>query len=178
MKITDAVLILLGEHPMTASQIASRINATDERFQPLRAKWGAISADQVYAAMSGLRSKGSVSRTFIEPVDGRIGKRSVYTLTGYGEKRLRDMGTVRQSPATDAPVEAVNHPAHYGGADNPYEAIKVIEAWDLGFCLGNTVKYIARADHKGRSIEDLKKARWYLDREIEGREAGRRIPAD
>ena len=62
--------------------------------------------------------------------------------------------------------ETVNHPAHYGGADNPYEAIKVIEAWALGFCLGNTVKYIARAGKKGAALEDLKKARWYLDREI------------
>ena len=62
--------------------------------------------------------------------------------------------------------EAVGHPAHYGGADNPYEAIKVIEAWGLGFCLGNTVKYIARAGKKGALIEDLKKARWYLDRHI------------
>lgn len=62
--------------------------------------------------------------------------------------------------------EAVDHPAHYGGAGNPYEAINVIEAWSLGFCLGNTVKYIARAGKKGDLIEDLKKARWYLDREI------------
>lgn len=62
--------------------------------------------------------------------------------------------------------EAVNHPAHYGGGDNPYEAIKVIEAWGLGFCLGNTVKYISRAGKKGDLLEDLKKARWYLDREI------------
>lgn len=63
----------------------------------------------------------------------------------------------------------------YVGEDNPYEAIKVIEAWDLGFCLGNCVKYIARAGKKtlGRrgsikdlTIEDLKKARWYLEREI------------
>lgn len=66
--------------------------------------------------------------------------------------------------------DSVNHPAHYGGADNPYEAIKVIEAWQLGFCLGNTVKYIARAEKKGATIEDLKKARWYLDREIAARE--------
>lgn len=66
--------------------------------------------------------------------------------------------------------DAVNHPAHYGGADNPYEAIKVIEAWRLGFCLGNAVKYIARSERKGAAIEDLKKARWYLDREIENRE--------
>ena len=70
--------------------------------------------------------------------------------------------------------EAVDHPEHYGGADNPYEAIKVIEAWRLGFCLGNAAKYIARAGKKGDkkedALEDLKKARWYLDREIAGLE--------
>lgn len=66
-------------------------------------------------------------------------------------------------------TEAVNHPAHYGGADNPYEAIKVIEAWELGFCLGNTVKYISRAGKKGAALEDLKKAQWYLQREIDAR---------
>lgn len=42
----------------------------------------------------------------------------------------------------------IDHPDHYGGKDNPYEAIKVIEAWDLGFCLGNAVKYISRAGKK------------------------------
>lgn len=62
----------------------------------------------------------------------------------------------------------VDHPAHYGGADNPYEAIKVIEAWDLGFCLGNAVKYIARAGKKHPDrIVDLRKAIWYINREIE-----------
>jgi len=70
--------------------------------------------------------------------------------------------------------EAVDHPAHYGGADNPYEAIKVIEAWGLGFRLGNTVKYIARAERKGAPLADLEKARWYLDREIAQRKAGGR----
>ena len=45
--------------------------------------------------------------------------------------------------------EQVNHPQHYGGKDNPFEAIKVIEAWDLDFCLGNAVKYISRAAKKG-----------------------------
>jgi hypothetical protein len=68
--------------------------------------------------------------------------------------------------AEAAHVEKVNHPAHYGGADNPYEAIKVIEAWSLGFNLGNTIKYISRAGKKGDRLEDLKKARWYLDRAI------------
>jgi hypothetical protein len=63
--------------------------------------------------------------------------------------------------------EAVNHPEHYGGSDSTYEAIKVIEAWELGFCLGNVVKYISRAGKKGNKLEDLKKAQWYLNREIE-----------
>lgn len=66
------------------------------------------------------------------------------------------------------PNEQVNHPAHYGGEDNTYEAIKVIEAWGLGFCLGNAVEYISRAGKKdpAKIVEDLEKARWYLDREI------------
>lgn len=66
-------------------------------------------------------------------------------------------------------TDSVNHPAHYGGEDNPYEAIKVIEEWGLGFCLGNAVKYISRAGKKdpAREIEDLEKAVWYLQREIE-----------
>ena len=70
--------------------------------------------------------------------------------------------------------EAVNHPDHYGGGDNPYEVIKVIEAWGLGFHLGTCVKYIPRAGKKDatKHIEDLKKARWYLDRKIKRLEAG------
>lgn len=65
--------------------------------------------------------------------------------------------------------EMVNNPIHYGGADNTYEAIKVIDAWDLGFCLGNTVKYISRAGKKdpAKELEDLKKAMWYLQHHIE-----------
>lgn len=61
--------------------------------------------------------------------------------------------------------DSVNHPAHYnvGGI----EVIDAVEAWDLGFCLGNVVKYIVRSPHKGSQVEDLKKARWYLDRQIQ-----------
>lgn len=68
--------------------------------------------------------------------------------------------------------EQVNHPQHYGGEDNTYEAIKVIEAWDLDFHLGNTVKYISRAGKKGtdKELQDLKKALWYLQRKIENLE--------
>ena len=66
-------------------------------------------------------------------------------------------------------AEAVNHPKHYGGEDSLYEAIKVIEAWNLDFCLGNTVKYISRAGKKdpAKELEDLNKALWYLQRRIQ-----------
>ena len=61
--------------------------------------------------------------------------------------------------------EMVNHPSHYNMGK--YEAIDVIEDWNLNFNLGNAVKYLARAGHKGNIIEDLKKAKWYIDREIQ-----------
>ena len=62
--------------------------------------------------------------------------------------------------------ESVDHPPHYGG-DSPYEAIKVIEAWDLNFNLGNVAKYVARAGKKTDDpLHDLRKAKWYLEREI------------
>ncbi len=60
--------------------------------------------------------------------------------------------------------ETVNHPAHYNVGK--IEVIDAIESWDLNFSLGNAVKYIARADHKGKPIEDLRKALWYIEREI------------
>jgi len=62
---------------------------------------------------------------------------------------------------------AVNHPLHYGG-DTPHEVIKCLAAWGLesDALLWNTVKYIARAGKKGSALEDLKKARFYLDRRI------------
>ena len=64
---------------------------------------------------------------------------------------------------------SVIHPQHYGGKDNPYEAIKVIEAWEVGFNLGNTLKYISRAGKKDNTIQDLEKALFYLGREIQNR---------
>lgn len=66
--------------------------------------------------------------------------------------------------------DPVNHPAHYthGGI----EVIDAIEAWKLNYHLGNVVKYVARADHKGTAIQDLQKAAWYLNREILRRSGG------
>ena len=72
----------------------------------------------------------------------------------------------------DMKKESVDHPDHYGGKNNPYEAIKVIMSWDLDFCLGNAVKYISRAGKKdpSKEIEDIKKAIWYLEKYISSKE--------
>lgn len=66
--------------------------------------------------------------------------------------------------------DEVNAPAHYRG--NGLEVIDVIEAFGLGFRLGNTVKYVLRAGKKGDAVLCLKKARYYLDREIAKLEGG------
>lgn len=62
------------------------------------------------------------------------------------------------------PKETVNHPSHYNAGS--IEVIDAIDDWSLGFYEGNVVKYVARAKHKGTELDDLKKARWYLDRLI------------
>lgn len=64
--------------------------------------------------------------------------------------------------------DPVNMPDHY--TKLPVECIDVTEHFT--FCLGNAIKYIWRADHKGKPIEDLKKAAWYIQREIQKREQG------
>ena len=65
----------------------------------------------------------------------------------------------------DKAHDPVNHPEHYkvGGI----ETIDFIEAKSLSYNLGNVVKYLTRADHKGNKLQDLQKAQWYLNREIE-----------
>jgi hypothetical protein len=72
------------------------------------------------------------------------------------------------------PEYKLTNPPHYT-RHGIYEPIRVIEAWNLGFCLGNCLKYIARAGHKDSTppLEDLKKARWYLDHTIQNLEASK-----
>lgn len=70
--------------------------------------------------------------------------------------------TVRPKGTVSSPVD---HPDHYN--QGSIEVIDAIEDWGLGFHEGNVIKYVARAAHKGTEVEDLKKARWYLERRIE-----------
>lgn len=68
-------------------------------------------------------------------------------------------------------LEMVDHPVHYGG-DTPYECIKVLKEWldadeYMGFLRGNAIKYLCRVGKKDAAFQELKKARWYLDKMIE-----------
>jgi hypothetical protein len=90
--------------------------------------------------------------------------------TGTDEAVLPPQGELKTMtiPAFAVPsflrADVVNHPPHYkiGGI----ETIDFIEAKGLDYNLGNVVKYVTRADHKGNKLQDLEKARWYLDRAI------------
>ena len=72
----------------------------------------------------------------------------------------------QQSPSVA--TDPVNHPPHYNAHPSGVECIAITEHY--GFCIGNAIKYLWRAGLKGDAVEDLKKARWYLDREISNRE--------
>jgi hypothetical protein len=84
------------------------------------------------------------------------------------------LDTLKKSGVMIMNNEMVNHPHHYGGEENPYEVIKVCEAWGLNHdaYLFNVVKYVARAGVKDQTkeLEDLKKAAFYLDRKIKNLE--------
>jgi hypothetical protein len=87
-----------------------------------------------------------------------------------GSENAAPRPKARLATSADFPItefimpDPVNHPAHYttGGI----ETIDFIEAKNLNYNLGNAVKYITRADHKGNRLQDLQKAKWYLEREI------------
>ena len=83
---------------------------------------------------------------------------------GYWEKNAKHIAVKVQ----DVEADMVNHPSHYNKGG--YEVIDVIEDWELGFSLGNAIKYIARCEHKGNKKQDLEKAIFYLKRELEKEE--------
>ena len=81
---------------------------------------------------------------------------------------MRDL----KSPSFIMSHDVVNNPSHYAEG-REFETIDVIEDWGLGYHLGNAVKYISRAGRKDDILQDLKKAQWYLNREIENLELER-----
>ena len=94
---------------------------------------------------------------------GRVG--STVCADCFGGSNWQPKKRYREKPAVN---EAVAHPAHY--AYSKYEPVHVIREWGLNFNLGNVVKYVARAGRKDDILQDLKKARQYIDFEIEALE--------
>ena len=92
-----------------------------------------------------------------------IGDDSVVPYTEMGSSKTKDLYSNEGVQIEE--ISSVNHPVHYN--KGKYETIDVIEDWKLGFHVGNAVKYLSRAEHKGNLIEDLKKANWYITRVID-----------
>lgn len=78
----------------------------------------------------------------------------------FSEEREQDLQTL-----VDYNLELIDHPEHYNHGN--YEVIEIIEDWDLDFCCGNAIKYIARHKYKGQPKKDIEKAIWYLRRYME-----------
>jgi len=117
-----------------------------------------ISRNYAYKLMHNLKNEVKVEDVIEEKVtqEGEMLSKLIYDVS-QRKARIRMMQGGEEK-------ETVNHPPHYkvGGI----ETIDFIEAKGLDYCLGNVVKYITRADHKGNKVEDLRKAQWYLTRAI------------
>ena len=151
--------------------VAAHPNATPTEI----AKVMGVNRQYIYTVMYKAKQKAKVKKH--RKVAKKLGRpRKVTEATTnllklaeeYKSKRLMQSADGKRDvhPFLDAPLKAdpVNHPAHYkvGGI----ETIDFIEAKKLGYNLGNVVKYITRSDHKGNRLQDLRKAQWYLEREI------------
>jgi len=119
-----------------------------------------------------IAKKFDLSRAYVYVLMSQARKNNI-TLGGVLPRpKIRMQATTREQKIVNPAIyetvavvpDAVNHPAHYkvGGI----ETIDFIEAKKLNYNIGNVVKYLTRAEHKGNTLEDLAKARWYLHREI------------
>jgi hypothetical protein len=119
----------------------------------------------VYAVLWALKQRGRVGKA--EPKKTRPTPKKWKTLhiSTSNTPIVSSHGTPIQIEMHEPKSDPVNHPAHYkvGGI----ETIDFIEAKRLNYNMGNAVKYITRADHKGSRKQDLEKAIWYLKRELE-----------
>jgi hypothetical protein len=119
------------------------------------AKALSVSVDSVYQATYLAKKKVASN---LKPIAFSTSNRSF-------AQNARMSKALFSDPPQRGTKDNVNHPPHYkvGGI----ETIDFIEAKSLSYNLGNVVKYITRADHKGNKLEDLKKAQWYLNREVQ-----------
>jgi hypothetical protein len=169
-----------------AQQIRSYVAANPNAKPKDVAKTLGVGLQYVYSVMWTAKKKAAKKRITITATQAMLAKKAGIPLVEYAkslmEAQKKKVGRPRKvveavtalkpiAPYTPMQIEMfeptpdpVNHPAHYkvGGI----ETIDFIEAKKLGYNLGNVVKYLTRADHKGNRKQDLEKALWYLNREI------------
>jgi hypothetical protein len=107
-----------------------------------------------------------VSKVFLNKTNSVEEENSLLDINELQNNWLIEDGQVISQNEENKPLEKVNHPNHYGGENNVYEAIKIIEAHDLNFVEGNVIKYLLRYKKKN-GYEDLEKALWYMVRLVE-----------
>jgi hypothetical protein len=126
----------------------------------------------VYTVMWNAKKRAAKKRVTITAAQVELAKKAGVPLVEYAksliEAKKKKVGRPQKQPTQiemfEPKPDPVNHPEHYtvGGI----ETIDFIEAKKLNYNIGNVVKYLTRADHKGNKLEDLRKAQWYLTREI------------
>ena len=131
----------------TASQVAKKFKTTYQI---------------AYMCKKGMEKRLKDAQQIYELTKGR--KRAPRWVSMSGNESVLDTVNPEAITMIEPPNDPVNHPAHYkvGGI----ETIDFIEAKKLNYNMGNAVKYISRADHKGNKKQDLEKAVWYIQREI------------
>lgn len=142
------IVAAINAGQMTTSEIASEFGTTYQYVYSIK-----------YAMKGKELASDSTEEQLSLPLDGELPPAVV---------KLR---AKLDAQSVGKQTEAVNHPPHYtaGGI----ETIDFIEAKNLNFRLANVVKYVSRASHKGKQLEDLRKAQWYLSREIMALEAAK-----
>jgi hypothetical protein len=146
-----------------ADQVRAYVANNPKAKPPEIAKAVGTGLQYVYTVMWNVKKKAKVQRAKAKAI-----KTQQQVVKGAIEHwkniSMSTSNTPMQIEMFEPKADPVNHPAHYkvGGI----ETIDFIEAKKLGYNLGNVVKYLTRADHKGNRLQDLRKAQWYLEREI------------
>ena len=166
LAITETAVTTETPKAKTKAQQVREYIAANPKAKPKQiAETVGVGLQYVYTVMWTLKKKARVKKAKkVKPYWEQLDLLSTDAPIGsvVGGLTLTSTGNDKVRWVNDDPV---NHPAHYkvGGI----ETIDFIEAKKLNYRLGNVVKYLTRADHKGNKLEDLKKAQWYLEREIE-----------
>jgi len=158
-----------------AQKIRNYISAHPEASAKEIAQTLKLKAQYVHQTMYADRKRLQAKKIVLQRSEVEVANRLGISTAEYAKQKakiLREPKMKRialfssNTPITmeEPQADPVNHPAHYkvGGM----ETIDFIEAKGLSYHLGNAVKYISRADHKGSRKQDLEKAKWYLERAI------------